>query len=120
LSWAKGRELKRKTPANCRDGRCSAQSGQSELTLPKVAELSFENGEGPMRFMLAAIGACVLLPLIATAQTAPPRSSDDGNGFSPQQIRCLHGIHGQGLQPLYGEGFLQHQGRDLRHAGGER
>jgi hypothetical protein len=36
-----------------------------------------------MGFVLAAIGACVLLPLIATAQTAQTGSSDDGNSFSP-------------------------------------
>ena len=47
-----------------------------------VGRVGLPNGEGPMSFVLAAIGACVLLPLIATAQTAPTRSIDDGNCFS--------------------------------------
>jgi hypothetical protein len=50
----------------------------------------------------------------------PTRSIDDGNCFSLQQIRCLHRVHGQGLQPLYSEGLLQHHGRDLRLQSTER
>jgi hypothetical protein len=68
-------------------------------------------------FIPVAIGACVLLPLIATAQTAQQDQSMTATASAPSK---LHRIHGQGLRPLHGEGLLQYHGRDLRLQSTER
>src|SRR5436190_12945643 len=62
----------RKTPTNLGDGRGfryrGCRTGCADAA--NVGRVGLPNGEGPMGFVLAASGACVLLPLIATAQTA--------------------------------------------------
>jgi hypothetical protein len=64
------------------------------------------SGEGPMGVILAAIGACVLLPPIATAQTAQQDQSMTATASAPNKSDACTASTGKAYALCMARGFF--------------